>query len=158
MGEPTWTTMHIGGALTPDKIEELYAIADGEFSDRQFIADFLEQAQAGVEPLMLQGFVNMGDPDEVIDFCKENGLTFWLHFDAGSGWDSGIQVWHHGWDGVKQCSASGQGYEAVIAIEALKARVERGEAVADIIAEFNIFNESTIPAFTLAKEEAKETA
>jgi hypothetical protein len=159
MVEMTWTTMHIGGSLPASKIDELIALFD-VFSDAQEKPDDeaeLRDNIAANKSLLIQGQVNYGNPDELIEFCKDNKLAFWLHFDAGYEWDPGIQVWHPDFPAIIECAASGQGYAPVIELAMLKENLKNGSTLADVVGGLQVYTSEHCPPMTII-EDAKEEA
>ncbi|WP_079601907.1 hypothetical protein [Bradyrhizobium erythrophlei] len=147
----TWTTMHIGGPIPASKIDDLLATIEDDFSEMAIGPDDENQVRDVAnknESLILQGQVNCGNPATVIDFCVENDLPFWLHFDAGYEWDSGIQIWKPGTH-VEECSASAQGYEPTLNLKELRGRESSGEYLREVIDDLARFESDKVPPLTI---------
>jgi hypothetical protein len=161
MAESTWTTMHIGGTLPASKIADLVEAIIGDFheiaegpntiDDNRYVSDVANRN----ESLLVQGQVNYGNPETVIDFCQKNNLPLWLHFDAGPEWDSGIQIWQPGWPDVEQCEASAQGYVPVISLNELESLPE-GTNIMDTIENLQRFTSEKVPPLTIVEDAADE--
>jgi hypothetical protein len=158
MSEPTWTTMHIGGTLPANKIEELLEWAENHFYDKD--GDWTEEdvriAANENRSILLQGQVNYGNPEGLVDFCQEIGLPFWLHFDAGPEWDAGIQTWKPGGQ-VEECSASAQGSEPVISLQELR-RILKDDVydLKDTVENLALFESDKVPPITIGEPVADE--
>jgi hypothetical protein len=160
MAESTWTTMHIGGTLPASKIADLveaiiddfHEIAEGPntIDDNRYVSDVANRN----ESLLVQGQVNCGNPDAVIDFCVGNDLPFWLHFDAGYEWDSGIQIWKPGTH-VEECPASAQAYGPMISLHELESLPE-GTNIMDAIENLQRFTSDKVPPLTIVEDAADE--
>jgi hypothetical protein len=76
MGE-VWTTMKIGGAVPPDKVEEFKSIAKGDFPDDidGDAKELVDGAIADKTALTLSGTCNFGDADELEAACRRWGLS-----------------------------------------------------------------------------------
>lgn len=160
MSDTTWTTMHIGGSLPSDKIEEFLEAIKEEFSyEAQTRPDDekeIREAVAKGESILLQAHV-VGQPEEVICFCQQNNLTYWLHYDAGYEWDAGIEIWKPGADRVETCGASGQGYEPMISLQELR-KLDSNTFVRETVAELARFEAERVPPLTIIEvAEAEET-
>jgi len=155
MTEMTWTTMRIGGELPADKIEELHEIVTGEFSDLQYDEGFgidnLKEVAAAGKSLFIQGSANDGNPQATADFCRNNNLTFWLHYDAGYEWDAGIQTWKPGMDEFKECCASAQGYGPAIDLAELRLYLARGDDLLTVVEALAPFDADAVPPLTITK-------
>jgi len=101
MTEMTWTIMRIGGELPANKIAELREIVVSEFIDLQYDEGFgidnLNEVAAAGKSLFIQGSVNDGNPQATADFCRNNNLAFWLHYDAGYEWDAASKSGNSAW-------------------------------------------------------------
>lgn len=166
MSEVTWTTMHIGGPLPADKIEDLLDMIDGAFSEMAAGPDDGNQVRDAVkakESLFLQGQVNYGNPECVTTFCKEHSLTYWLHFDAGCEWDAGIQIWKPGDEAEQECPASAQGYTPTVDFSTLQIWNRQGLTLQHVIDDTARFLSEAVPPLTIvgepvADEQTAETA
>jgi hypothetical protein len=159
MAEMTWTTMHIGGALPASKIEELIDLLDC-FSDAQEKPDDESDLRDNIrenKSLLLQGQVNYGNPEELVNFCQDNKLPYWLHFAHGYEWDPGIQIWHPDFPKVLECAASEQGYAPVIELAMLRANLKNGSTLADVVGGLEVYTSERCPPMTII-EDVKEEA
>lgn len=97
MGEMTWTSVCVGGAIPQNLIDELNEIVEEEFSDLEDF-DIAETIEAG-QSVIFVGNVNYGNPEELLAFCHKHDLPYWHWFESGRGqWSSMIHVWRPGWD------------------------------------------------------------
>jgi hypothetical protein len=163
MSEPTWTTMHIGGALPADKIEELIDRIHEDFvQEVQEAPESDDEIRAVVskgKSLFLQANVNCGNPDAVIAFCIDNNLTYWLHYDAGYEWDSGIQIWVPGASAVpEECPASAQGYTPVVDLATMRIWAKQGLTLQHVIDETARFESEKVPPLTIVEMAKTEDA
>lgn len=151
MAEPTWTTVHIGGALPANLIEAFLDAADYFYDcDGDFDEESIRAAASENRSLMLQGNVNYGNPEVLVAFCRKHGLPFWLHFDSGYEWDAGIQTWRPGDDAVAEHGATDQGNEPEMSLQELRAAAKAGKTLADVIDHMTRFESDWVPAITIA--------
>ena len=150
MSEPTWTTMHIGGALPLNRIEELIEAIDGDFYEMAGDCSIgaVKAAADEAASMCVQGQVNHGNPQGVIAFCRANGLPYWLHFDAGYEWDSGIQIWKPGNEKEDECPASAQGYTPTVDLSTLRIWAKAGLTLQHIIDNVARFESGAVPPLT----------
>lgn len=151
MTEMTWTTMHIGGPLSREKCHELEEIVNIEFNYR-LVYDVERMAEKGNKPLFLQGEVSYGNPDALLKFCQENGLTYWLHYDAGHEWDSGIWVWKPGVEKKLMSSASAHYYVSMVYAGDLADYAEKGYTLQQVIDLMSAFDVEKVPPLTISAE------
>ena len=159
MTEMTWTTMHIGGALPSNRIDELIERIHEDFvQDAQDAPESEDEVRAVVgkgESLFLQAHVNYGNPDAVVAFCIENNLTYWLHYDAGPEWDSGIQIWKPDASTVpEECPASAQGYTPVVDLATMRIWEKQGLTLQHVIDETARFETDKVPPLTIVETAA----
>lgn len=152
MTEMTWTTMHIGGSLPSDKIDDLIEAADcfcnrdGDFDEKG-----IRLAANENRSLCMQGDVNYGNPETLIDFCQNNNLPFWLHFGSGYEWDAGVQIWKPGDDGITEHGATDQGREPDISLQELRRAEKAGKTLSDVIADMARFENDWVPAIAIVE-------
>jgi hypothetical protein len=159
MAEMTWTTMHIGGAIPENRIDELVEIISSYFHDAQDIPEDEDAVRAVIaknESLFIQGSVNYGNPEELKDFCQQYGLPYWCHFDAGYEWDAGINIWRPGFEKEEDCAASAQGYTPDVTLGELRLFAKQGETLADVIAHAERFTAEAVPPLTIGAPVADE--
>ncbi|UGY15213.1 hypothetical protein HAP48_0042930 [Bradyrhizobium septentrionale] len=152
MPDTTWTTMRVGGALPSDKIEALLEAIENDFSyECQEAPDDEEDLRAIVakgESVKLQAHV-YGNPDRVVAFCKENGLPFWMHCEAGYEWDAFISIWAPGMAKEEECPASGQGYTPQVDLSTL--RTWAGNGILMLIKDVERFESERVPPLTITE-------
>jgi hypothetical protein len=161
MTEMTWTTMHIGGALPADKIDDLigailedfHEIANGPTQEDD--EELVREAAGEAISLLVQGQVNHGDPDAVVAFCQKHGLIYWLHFDAGYEWDSGIQIWSPGADRIEEIGASAQGYSPMVDLSSLRIWADGGNTLQHFIDDASRFESHKVPPLTIVETTAE---
>lgn len=164
-GNGTWTTMHIGGSLPSNLIEEFldclhedfFDISEGPTSDRP--EEDLRVVAAACQSLVLQGHVCGGEPDAIKGFCVANNLTYWLHFDAGYEWDAGIVIWCPDDPKAIELASSGDnsGRLPSISIDDLRASLMIGSALSDVIDRMARFEPNKVPALVIIETTDAET-
>ena len=154
MGDTTWTTMHVGGALPSNKIEDFLDEIKTDFSyECESAPDSEEDIRATVKDgtnLVLQAHVS-GSPDNVIRFCKENGMPFWVHYDAGYEWDSYIVIWRPGMAREEECPASAQGYSPQVDLADLRRALKDGRSLEQVIEDTASFESAKVPPLTITE-------
>lgn len=156
MGESTWTTMHIGGALPANKREELEEAIRDDFHDLQSDGEDIDPAVAEKRSLLVQGHCR-GEPDTVIAFCEDYSLPFWLHYDAGTEWSAFINVWKPGMEKVSECAADSQDYKPVISLDALIHRAGKGATLASVVEYLSAFDPDKVPPLTIGPDHHTNT-
>jgi len=146
MTEMTWTAMTIGGELPESKVKELENIIDGEFS---YLAAYTIKSGETVD---IAGFVNYGNPDDVKQFCADNNLTYWHHFDAGYEWDAGVTFWKPGMESEIECGASGQGSEPLLTLHELRKHAAEGRTLEMVIERLTKYESGNVPPLTIKAE------
>lgn len=116
MGEMTWTSVCVGGAIPQNLIDELAEIVEEEFSDLEDF-DIVDAIEAG-KSVIFVGNVNYGNPEELLAFCHKHDLPYWHWFDSGRGqWSSMINVWRPGWDEPAREVFSNTEYEPLVGLK-----------------------------------------
>ncbi|WP_439398547.1 hypothetical protein ACRQ5Q_14665 [Bradyrhizobium sp. PMVTL-01] len=162
MADTIWTTMHIGGALPSNLIEDFLDEIKTDFSyECQSAPDSEDDIRVIVKDrvsLLLQAHV-AGSPDNVIRFCKDHGMPFWVHYDAGYEWESYIVIWRPSMVKEEECPASSQGYTPQADLADLRRWLAAGWTLERAVEEVSRFESSNVPALTITEvAEAKEDA
>lgn len=152
MTEMIWTTMHIGGALPENRIEALTEAVHSDFSEHTADSpdhgheDAIEEKRS----VCFQGYVNYGDPDEVVAFCWQHDLPYWLHFEAKGGvTDGGIQVWAPGMEKALEETATSETYEPVATLDDMRRAKAAGLTLDQVIEKVERFDPNKVPPLTL---------
>ena len=161
MVDTTWTTMHVGGALPAGKIA---AFLDAIESDFSYEAQEAPTSEEDIQTIVAKGESALmqahciGNPDDVIDFCKANDLTFWVHYDYGNEWDSYIEIWAPGMDRPEETPASAQGYSPLVSLATLQMRAEKNIGLPSVIEEIARFESHKVPPLTITAETVADAA
>lgn len=124
------TTISIGGPASEDVQAELFELLDG-------IGGYAHEDGKAVT---VQGEFSGGYPEEIIGFCKENGLHLWSHNDAKYDVDAEIYVYDPTTGEERQCPSNSD-YEPLIDAEALA----KFGTVTDALAYLKSFADNTPP-------------
>lgn len=138
MGEYVWTTVEIGGPITKQNLAKLDELA------------FVDPVLVGKEPVLFEGEVNYGNPEEVRDFCREHGLTYRITWACQPGqFDAGIQYWAPGMEKEREIGCDDNG-DPVLSLKELKALQKAGATLAAVISAMELLA-LPIPPLTLLK-------
>lgn len=153
MGAQAWTRVTIGGSLTEEEYDQLLGFVENEFYetiDDDRVAR-IEDAKIGkFSRLETEGLVSWGEPDEVLEFCREKNLAYIHSYDAASGGDfePGINAWQPGWDKQRFSDANSSGDPVVSLAELLDVQQE-GKELENLIKSKWIFSVTNIPPLTI---------
>lgn len=149
MGEYSWAVMSVGGKGSHKLItEELGNAAeasfpggDGDLSVDELIGQALKDGTA----VTFQGECNYGNPTELMDFCRANGLAYHRSWSAVAGaFDAGLEYWTPDMDCPVEESANDDG-EPMANLSWLKKELAAGRTLEAVIAELAPADAENVP-------------
>lgn len=153
MSEMVWTICTVGGKVKPSQLAPLK-----EFMEEIAETDdgTPEDAAADKAHLVFQGMVNYGNPEEFMEFCRDNDLPYHVSYAAAGGvFGSGIYYWQPGMDKPEECDANDDGEPCVRFWQIKKALAEESTLLM-LFKEVESATCGAVPALELITEE--ETA
>jgi hypothetical protein len=171
MGDRTTAEITIGGTLrrccAPDLLSVLMDFdcwldytnpVEDEAELEDVLDDLTRRAAEHGGPVLAPCFggheINYGNLDEIKELCRERGLAYRHHWDAGGGYTAGNEYWAPG-DAHPWESAADQDGDPMLSLSELRAAADRGRTLTQLLADY-AFAEREIPPLELVDAPAGE--
>lgn len=155
MSECVWTVCTFGGKVNPQQLAKL----------KEFIEDIAdsddgtpEDAAQDKAHFVFQGQTNYGNPEEFMEFCRENDIPYHVSYAAACGvFGSGIYYWRPGMDKPEECDANDDG-EPVASFWKIKKALAEEQTLLTLHEEIALATCEAVPPLELIGEPATADA
>ena len=129
MGDYFSGHIRLGGKISPEVLDKIYELWQCDEWDEEGGGTFDE--------------CQVGDHDELVEFCKDHDIAVAIHWDSDHGWDADVAFYI---DGIKSVFSADMDGDIVVKLNELQRNMDK--SVEDFVKSLGV---PTMPAFELVR-------